>query len=96
MVATNAPVCPSHSLTALSKLADAAHRPSGEKRTWLMSCTCPVMRLSGCLLVPGVHMNIVKSSLPLMSRSGLPAVAALYRSSAFALASSSFSGLIAL
>ena len=54
------------------------------------------MRLSGCLLVPGVHMNIVKSSLPLMSRSGLPAVAALYRSRALALASSSFSGLIAL
>jgi hypothetical protein len=41
-----------------------------------MSCTWPVMRFRGCLLVPGVHMNIVKSSLPLISRSGLPPVAA--------------------
>ena len=31
------------------------------------------MRFRGCLLVAGVHMNIVKSSLPLIRRSGSPA-----------------------
>ena len=58
-----------------------------------MSCTCPVMRANGSLLSPGVHMNIVKSSLPLIRRSGLPPVAVLYRSSALDLASSLSSGL---
>ena len=96
MVARKTPVCPSHSFTALSKLADAQNRPSGENNTWLMSCTCPVILFTGVLDVAGVHMNMVKSSDPLTNRSGLPCVACLYLSSAFALASASDSGLTAL
>ena len=46
--------------------------------TWLMSCRWPVMRPRGLLLLPGSHRNMVKSSLPLASRSGLPAQASCH------------------
>jgi hypothetical protein len=47
--------------------------------TWLMSCTCPVMRATWLLLVEGVHRNMVWSSLPLTRRSGCPFTTASYR-----------------
>jgi len=75
-VAKNVPLTPSHSLMDLSKLPLRSHMPSGLNTTWLMSCTCPVMRASGALLVEGVHRNKVWSSLPLTSRSGCPLVIA--------------------
>mmetsp|Transcript_6838 Transcript_6838/g.24163 ORF Transcript_6838/g.24163 Transcript_6838/m.24163 type:complete len:203 (+) Transcript_6838:242-850(+) len=87
-VARNAPVTPSHSFTALSKDADATCLPSGENTTWLMSWTCPVMRALGFFSAAGSHMNMVKSSLPEMRRSGSPPVSSLYRSAALFLPSS--------
>lgn len=87
-VATNFPVRPSHTRTAPSHPADAAHRPSGENATWLIWRWCPVRRARGLVLEgggtaegegKGDQRKRVWSSEPEMRSSGVLWRRAVYR-----------------
>lgn len=58
------PFFPSQSLTDLSKEALATSLVSGENRTSLMSCWCPVILVTGFFSSSGCHRYKVKSSEP--------------------------------
>lgn len=63
------PFFPSHNFTDLSKEALATSLVSGENRTSLMSCWCPVILVTGFLSSSGCHRYRVKSSEPETRRS---------------------------